>query len=230
MSIDRGGNCYCASFSGHVTGLVSHLMRIMSADITEKLGVVPGGEFRAAAQEAKGNSSTLIKLGDRPILITMKRAVNSMNLWTKLKFAYALISAQKPDITEEFVEEAKNSDMVTKMMEELEGSAELPRDDTKIFASNIINIRSPLLFLKASSLTSRELWCASETCTWPIPSWRRWRMFGATSRDLATRRWPIPPWSAWWATDIPRVSRNTGERSPKKTFGESRASPNRRGE
>ena len=61
-----------------VQGVMYLLHLSMSAHLTKKTCMVPGGEFRTAYQEAQKLSGCIIKLGERPINITLKRAIGSL--------------------------------------------------------------------------------------------------------------------------------------------------------
>ena len=79
-----------------------HLLILsMLAHLTKELGMVPGGEFRTAYQEAQKLSGCIIKLGERPINITLKRAMGSPGPWQKLmKLVWNILSNSDP-ITKE---------------------------------------------------------------------------------------------------------------------------------
>lgn len=98
---------------GTIAGITHATFIKISANLMDKLGVVPGGEFRAGFEEGKKISSAVM-LGDRKIRITFKRALNSLPLWQQLRFFHLLTSSVlfDPDITLEEVEKMKNSDMV----------------------------------------------------------------------------------------------------------------------
>ncbi|XP_065836357.1 traB domain-containing protein-like [Oscarella lobularis] len=116
---------------GVVTGLMSTLLLVMSAHITKELGMAPGGEFRAAVAEARHISGCKILYADRPIQITLKRAMASLSLWQKIKLAWHLVTFNEP-ITKEDVEKCKDKDLLAQMMEQMTG--EFP-DLTKVFVN-----------------------------------------------------------------------------------------------
>lgn len=98
---------------GAIAGLTHAVFIKISANLMNKLGVVPGGEFRAGYEEGRRIRSVIV-LGDRRIRLTFKRALNSLPLWQQLKFFRLLTSSVlfDPDITLEDVEKMKNIDMV----------------------------------------------------------------------------------------------------------------------
>ena len=57
------------------------LLLSMSAHLTKELGMAPGGEFRRAFREAHSVPGCLVHLGDRPINVTLKRALGSLTFW-----------------------------------------------------------------------------------------------------------------------------------------------------
>ena len=96
---------------GGTASLFHDFMLYLSKQITIQLGMAPGGEFRAAYQEAKKINARVL-LGDRSIKTTMKRAVNSSSLWTKFRLFYALlVGSGISDFTKEKVEEIKSCDL-----------------------------------------------------------------------------------------------------------------------
>ncbi len=98
---------------GTIPGITQALFIKISANMMDKLGIVPAGEFRAGFQEGLRNRCT-IYLGDRNIRITFKRALNYLPLWQQLKFikllGYTLLFEM--DISVEDVENMKNVDML----------------------------------------------------------------------------------------------------------------------
>lgn len=50
----------------------------MSAKLTKELGMAPGGEFRRALAEASKIPNCNVHLGDRPINITLQRAIKGL--------------------------------------------------------------------------------------------------------------------------------------------------------
>ncbi len=61
-----------------------------------------------------------VHLADRPIHITMKRALASLSLWQKIKLAFNVLTSTD-SITKEEVEKCKNKDLLEGMLEELAG-------------------------------------------------------------------------------------------------------------
>ena len=96
---------------GMVQGVMYLLLLGLSAHLTEQLGMAPGGEFRTAFTEAKKVPGCIIQLGDRPINITMKRAIASLSSWQRVKLAWNLLSNKDP-ITKEEVEKCKDRDLL----------------------------------------------------------------------------------------------------------------------
>lgn len=105
---------------GVVPGIVQSIFLKFSAELTQQLGVAPGGEFRAGYEEAKKIGAD-IYLGDRLVGITFKRMVASLSLWRKLRFAYILLQllTSTIEITPELVEEMRSKDMVQLLTGEL---------------------------------------------------------------------------------------------------------------
>ena len=106
--------------NGTVQGLMYLLLLSMSAQLTKTLGMAPGGEFRRAYHEAHHIPGCVVHLGDRPIQITLKRALATLTIWQKIKLAFnVLISSDK--ITPEDVEKMKQKDLLESLLEEMAG-------------------------------------------------------------------------------------------------------------
>jgi len=105
---------------GTVQGVMYLLLLSMSAHLTKELGMAPGGEFRTAYQEANKVAGCIVQLGDRPINITLKRAIASLSWWQKLRLAWNILTNKDP-ITKEDVENCKNKDLLQNMLAEMAG-------------------------------------------------------------------------------------------------------------
>ncbi|MFH4974128.1 hypothetical protein AB6A40_000837 [Gnathostoma spinigerum] len=106
---------------GAVQGILHVVLLSMSAHITRQLGMAPGGEFRAAYKGSMHVPGCRFKLGDRPIQVTMQRALGSLNFFQKLRLIYHMLMSHRTPITQEEVESCKNSDMLEELMKELAG-------------------------------------------------------------------------------------------------------------
>ncbi|XP_050315071.1 traB domain-containing protein-like [Anthonomus grandis grandis] len=105
---------------GAVNGLLYILLLSMSAHITKEIGMAPGGEFRVASQEAAKIPNCYVHLGDRPIGITIRRALSRLSWWQTVKFAWHLLTCKDP-ISAEEIEKCKNRDMLEQLLAELAG-------------------------------------------------------------------------------------------------------------
>ncbi len=105
---------------GAVQGVMYILMLSMSANLTETLGMAPGGEFRVAFKESHKVPGCIVHLGDRPIHITLKRALASLTTWQKIKLAFNVLTS-RDEITKEDVERCKQKDLLESMLEEMAG-------------------------------------------------------------------------------------------------------------
>ena len=105
---------------GLVAGIMQSLFLKLSAELTKKLGVAPGGEFRAGYEEGVRQGARIV-LGDRLINVTFKRVLLSLNFFQKLRFYYTIARTLSADltITAEEVEKMKNKDMVDMLVGEL---------------------------------------------------------------------------------------------------------------
>ena len=83
--------------------------------------MAPGGEFRVAHKESMQVArGCTLHLGDRPIDVTLKRALHSLSLWQKLRLGFNMLTT-KDSITKEEVEKCKERDMLEGMLEEMAG-------------------------------------------------------------------------------------------------------------
>lgn len=105
---------------GAVQGMMTITMLSMSAHLTKELGMAPGGEFRRAYREAKHIPGCLVHLGDRPIQVTLRRAVGSLSVWQMLKLGFTMLTS-KVSITKDEVEKYKQKDILEAMLEEMAG-------------------------------------------------------------------------------------------------------------
>merc|ERR1712013_321294 len=105
---------------GTVQGVMYLLLLSMSAHLTKDLGMAPGGEFRRAFTEAKKVPGCMVHLGDRPINITLKRALAALSPWQKVKLGWNILTSRDP-ITKEEVEKCKDRDLLENMLAEMAG-------------------------------------------------------------------------------------------------------------
>jgi len=105
---------------GTVQGVMYLLLLSMSAHLTKELGMAPGGEFRRAFTEAKKVPGCMVHLGDRPINITLKRALAALSPWQKVKLGWNILTSRDP-ITKEEVEKCKDRDLLENMLAEMAG-------------------------------------------------------------------------------------------------------------
>ncbi|XP_067936281.1 traB domain-containing protein-like [Watersipora subatra] len=106
--------------NGVVSGLMQILLLNLSAKITESLGMAPGGEFRRAFEEARRIPHCKVVYGDRPIGITLQRAIGSLSFFQKLKFGFSMITSDI-DLSPEDIEKCKEKDMLEQMLTEMAG-------------------------------------------------------------------------------------------------------------
>lgn len=97
---------------GLSNGVLQYLLLRFTNYVMEQIGMAPGGEFRAAFQEvglctfccflintllrstfqqASKQPHCHLVLGDRPINITLRRAIDELGPWQKTKFFFALL-------------------------------------------------------------------------------------------------------------------------------------------
>ncbi|UJR34327.1 hypothetical protein I4U23_021730 [Adineta vaga] len=133
--------------NGVIHGIIHVLLLSMTAHLTKQLGMAPGGEFRTAFREAQKVPGCQIVLGDRPVGITLKRAINSLSTWKRIRLAWSLLTS-KDKITNEDVEKCMEHDMLEKLL--LEMSGEYP-ELSRVF----INERDQFLSYSLRKCTQR---------------------------------------------------------------------------
>ncbi|MCP5099096.1 MAG: TraB/GumN family protein [Chloroflexi bacterium] len=100
--------------------LVNLLLSSYQKRIGQKLGVAPGTELLEATKVANELDIPLA-LVDRDVRITLRRAWSSMSFWEKMNLiaSGAVGAAGDEDITEEMLEEIKQKDVLSELMNEL---------------------------------------------------------------------------------------------------------------
>uniref|UniRef100_A0A5S6R5L2 TraB domain-containing protein n=1 Tax=Trichuris muris TaxID=70415 RepID=A0A5S6R5L2_TRIMR len=106
---------------GITHGFLQAALLSLSAHFTRELGMTPGGEFRVALEESKKIKDCTFHLGDRPVNITLRRAVANLGLWHRFKFLINMISTLNTKITEKEIERLKESDMLEDLLREISG-------------------------------------------------------------------------------------------------------------
>lgn len=97
--------------------LVSGFLTYMQNKIGDDVGVKPGAEMLAAVEAAE-EIGAKVALIDRDIQITLKRALNQMSLWEKLKFTYGILASFfTSDEDMEDIEKIKEGDTLAEVME-----------------------------------------------------------------------------------------------------------------
>lgn len=97
--------------------LVSGFLSYMQRKIGDEVGVKPGAEMMAAVEAAE-EVGARVALIDRNIQITLKRALNQMSIWEKLKFVYGLLASFfTSDEAVEDIEKIKEGDTLAEVME-----------------------------------------------------------------------------------------------------------------
>ncbi|RZC37929.1 traB domain-containing protein [Asbolus verrucosus] len=113
--------------SGLYNGIMYILLLNMSAHITKELGMAPGGEFRAAYREAEKVPNCEVLLGDRPLGITLQRALSKLTWFQTVKLAWHLLTS-KEKVSIEDIEKCKKRDMLEQLLTELAGEYPAFRD------------------------------------------------------------------------------------------------------
>lgn len=109
--------------NGFLQGMMNILLLSVSAQLTRDLGMAPGGEFRRAFQEVKKIPGCMLHYGDRPIQITLSRALAVLSWWQRLYLACSLIF-DNHKFTKDDVEQFKESDLLASVLKKM--STEFP--------------------------------------------------------------------------------------------------------
>ncbi len=106
--------------------LINLLLSNLQRRIGVQLGVKPGSEMLTATDLAE-EKGIKIYLLDRDVKITLKRAFKLMPFFEKIKLFssifFGFFSNQAEELTPEKIEELKNQDVMTKLMQELSETA-----------------------------------------------------------------------------------------------------------
>jgi len=102
------------------TLIISLLMASYQKRLGSKLGVIPGAELLMAAETAK-NLQIPLSLCDRDVRITLRRAWKSTSFFKKGYLLASLLASlfDKNEISEEKLQELKQKDVLTELMEEM---------------------------------------------------------------------------------------------------------------
>jgi pheromone shutdown-related protein TraB len=102
------------------TLLINIVLSSYQKKLGEKLGVTPGLEMLEAVNVCKEHDYPIV-LADRNVRTTLKRSWHSMSFWQKMKFIFSGFAGifEKQELTEEKLEELKNKDVMTELLEEL---------------------------------------------------------------------------------------------------------------
>jgi pheromone shutdown-related protein TraB len=97
--------------------IISKFLSYMQKRIGEDVGVKPGSEMMAAIEAAEKVGARVVLI-DRDIQITLKRALNQMSLWEKIKFASGLVGSifSRGEVVED-IEKIKEKDTLSEVME-----------------------------------------------------------------------------------------------------------------
>ncbi|ODM88581.1 TraB domain-containing protein [Orchesella cincta] len=124
-----------------------HLLLLSMSALTRKLGMAPGGEFRAAMSEASNIPGCVLLLGDRPLNITISRALAVLTFRQKIKLAWQFLTSNE-DITKEEIEKCNEKDLLERMLSEMTG--EFP-SITEVFGNERDVYLAHSLYLAATS-------------------------------------------------------------------------------
>ncbi|KAJ8918431.1 hypothetical protein NQ315_008128 [Exocentrus adspersus] len=129
--------------NGVYNGLMYLLLLNMSAHLTKEIGMAPGGEFRVAYREALKIPNCTVHLGDRPINVTLKRALAKLTWFQTIKLAWHLLTNKEP-VSVEDIEKCKNRDMLEQLLADLAGEypafREVFLDERDIYLTNSLQM------------------------------------------------------------------------------------------
>ncbi|VDK76674.1 unnamed protein product [Litomosoides sigmodontis] len=153
--------------NGAIQGILHVLLLSMSAHMTKALGMAPGGEFRAAHKGAMDVKMCKLILGDRPIHVTVQRALGSLSFFQKLRLFYHIVLSHKTTITQEEVEKCKKSDMLEELLKQMAGEFPLLSkifvEERDLYMTNALHT-----LLKKSTFDKRVAWSKTDAAWQPI--------------------------------------------------------------
>jgi pheromone shutdown-related protein TraB len=100
--------------------LLNLLLMSYQKQLGGQLGVVPGGELLAAAEIAE-RFGIPVRLCDRDVRVTLRRAWAALSLWHKAELIATLLAAvfEAPQLDEQELRRLRQQDVLTRLMEEL---------------------------------------------------------------------------------------------------------------
>jgi pheromone shutdown-related protein TraB len=100
--------------------LLNLLLMSYQKQLGGQLGVVPGSELLAAAQLAE-RLGIPVRLCDRDVRITLRRAWGALSLWRKAELIATLLTAvlEAPELDEAELRRLRQQDVLTRLMQEL---------------------------------------------------------------------------------------------------------------
>ena len=101
------------------TMLLAHLiLASFQRRLGDRLGIKPGAEMLRAIEKAEEVGAQLV-LADRDIQITLRRTWGRLGWWDKMRLVYHLMLTlvANPSISEEEIENLKNQDVLSQVME-----------------------------------------------------------------------------------------------------------------
>ncbi|KAI6181331.1 hypothetical protein M3Y98_00817700 [Aphelenchoides besseyi] len=106
---------------GIIQGLLQVMLLSTSAHITRQLKMAPGGEFRAAHRASFNVQGCRVILGDRPIQITLQRALSSLGFFQRIRLCVHILLTNFSPVTQEDVERCKDKDLLETLLDEMAG-------------------------------------------------------------------------------------------------------------
>jgi len=144
-SVIKGGKGYLF--------LAQLLLTNFQRKVGDELGVKPGSEMVKALEMAKERNIP-IALVDRDITVTLKRAMNRMSFMEKVRILSGLVSGifEEEQVTKEMVEQLKEMDVLTEMMEEL--GREIPSVKETLLDERNLYIADRIASLEAKKIVA----------------------------------------------------------------------------
>ena len=100
--------------------LLNLLLMSYQKQLGGQLGVVPGSELLAAAETAE-RLGIPVRLCDRDVRVTLRRAWAALSLWRKAELIATLLAAvlEAPELDEDELRRLRQQDVLTRLMQEL---------------------------------------------------------------------------------------------------------------
>ncbi|XP_041976464.1 traB domain-containing protein-like [Aricia agestis] len=104
---------------GFISGFLHTMLLKTYAELAKEFRVAPGGEFRRAYHEVKKIPGCKLFLGDRPMRITIDRALKTLSVMEFIQIIYHLTTSKPVPINRAHLEKYKDTDFIKEQFEQI---------------------------------------------------------------------------------------------------------------